>query len=311
MVKQVIKGIATFIPGAYDTFSPKRTGGTESARYSYSVWLRHLVMAQKNGLSEDPKIVAELGPGDSIGIGLAALISGAEKYYAFDIVEYASVSKTVVIFDELVELFKNKAAIPGEKEFPNVGPKLSSYAFPNNILTDDRLYSILEKDRLNSIRQSIVDINKDGSVIHYQVPWYDFNFKEEETIDMIFSQAVLEHVDELHFTYEKMHAWLKPGGFMSHSIDFKSHGSASDWNGQWTYSDFVWELIKGKRPYLINRVPHSQHIKLIKETGFKLICDIKNLRPSKIKTKNLARRFRNMSQEDLITSGVFIEASKR
>ena len=147
MVKQVIKGLATFIPGIYNTFSLKRTGGTESARYSYSVWLRHLVMAQKNGLSEDPKIVAELGPGDSIGIGLAALISGAEKYYAFDIVEYASVSKTVVIFDELVELFKNKAAIPGEKEFPNVGPKLSSYAFPNNILTDDRLYSILEKDR--------------------------------------------------------------------------------------------------------------------------------------------------------------------
>src|SRR5689334_3926898 len=53
------------------------TGGSSSARYCYSVWLRHLSMAARLGLNTDPKDVAELGPGHSIGVGLAALLSGA------------------------------------------------------------------------------------------------------------------------------------------------------------------------------------------------------------------------------------------
>jgi len=35
-----------------------------------------------------------------------------------------------------------------------------------------------------------------GSMIQYKVPWYNFNIVEKESVDMIFSQAVLEHVDE-------------------------------------------------------------------------------------------------------------------
>lgn len=44
-------------------------------------------MAYKNGLPVHPDTVAGLGPGDSLGFGLAALISGADKYFAFDVVE--------------------------------------------------------------------------------------------------------------------------------------------------------------------------------------------------------------------------------
>lgn len=311
MIKQLIKGMATFIPGAYSFFSRKRTGGTESARYCYSVWLRHLVMAESNGLPTNPKIIAELGPGDSIGIGLAALISGAEKYYAFDIVDYATVQKNIEIYDELVSLFGNKEDIPGEAEFPTLEPDLSSYSFPSHILTDDRLNAALDDHRLEFIRQSVVDVNISGSMIQYKIPWYDSNMVEKGSIDMIFSQAVLEHVDELNLTYERMYSWLRPNGFMSHSIDFKAHGSANEWNGHWTYSDFTWKLIKGRRPYLINRLPHSQHIKLMNEAGFKVVCDIKNKLPSRINNHDLAPRFRNMRQDDLTTSSVFIQSSIR
>lgn len=48
-LKQIIKGIVTFIPGM-NQFRAKKTGGTDSARYCYSVWLRHLIMAKSNGL---------------------------------------------------------------------------------------------------------------------------------------------------------------------------------------------------------------------------------------------------------------------
>ncbi len=88
-VKQLLYGVATFVPG-FKKLRIRGTGGTISARYCYSVWMRHLVIAKENGLNTSPRIVAELGPGDSLGIGLAALIGGCDRYFAFDIVRFAN-----------------------------------------------------------------------------------------------------------------------------------------------------------------------------------------------------------------------------
>ena len=58
-IRTLLGGIASYIPGLYEHFS-RGTGGTISARNCYSVWLRHLVMAYKNGLSTQPDTIAEL-----------------------------------------------------------------------------------------------------------------------------------------------------------------------------------------------------------------------------------------------------------
>ena len=42
---------------------------------------------RKRTLARAPKMVAELGPGDFLGVGLAALVSGVESYHAFDVVQ--------------------------------------------------------------------------------------------------------------------------------------------------------------------------------------------------------------------------------
>jgi len=55
--KQLLYGISTYFPGLA-RFHSKGTGGTNSARYCYAAWLRHLVMANKNVLLvAPPKIV--------------------------------------------------------------------------------------------------------------------------------------------------------------------------------------------------------------------------------------------------------------
>ena len=310
MVKQLLKGLATFVPGAYSLLSRRRTGGTESARYCYSVWLRHLVMAYDSGLSSDPKVVAELGPGDSIGIGLAGLMSGAEEYHALDVVEYGSVRRNLHIFDELVQLFNARESIPDESEFPRVGPKLKSYRFPSHVLRDDRLRVSLDRRRLDVIRASVEDMNRSHSKIHYNAPWCESDVVEPGSVDMIFSQAVLEHVDELDLVYRNMHEWLKPGGFMSHEVDFRCHGTADQWNGHWAYTDLIWKLIRGKRPFLINRLPHSRHISLMEHSGFKVILDLTAKSDSRIDRSCLAPRFRDMQQDDLVTSSAFMQSSK-
>ena len=42
---------------------------------------------------------------------------------------------------------------------------------------------------------------------------------QKESVDMIYSQAVLEHVDELPGVYGAMRRWLQANGVMSHQID--------------------------------------------------------------------------------------------
>lgn len=312
-IKPLLKGIASYIPGS-SMFASKGTGGTTSARYCYSVWLRHLTMANKNGLSTQLDAIAELGPGDSLGIGLAALICGANNYYALDIKKFANKERNIEIFNELVELFKKRENIPDKSEFPRVKPYLESYEFPEHILTKELLNYTLKEYRIESIKNSILNSglgDENNIKIYYFVPWNDPKIIKEESIDMIYSQAVMEYIDDLSFVYKTLYRWLKPNGFMSHEIDFTCGGTSREWNGHWAYPDIVWRLIKGKRSSMINRQPHSVHMNLLQELDFKIICDIKTKDTSGIKRESLAPRFKNMSNEDLITRSAFIQAVKR
>src|ERR1700733_12713362 len=107
-VTQVLYGLATFIPGVVPIFG-RGGGGTKSARYCYSVWMRHLVATFESGLWNNPRSVAELGPGDSLGGGLAALVSGVEKYDAFDVVKHAQVKQNEATLEEIIALFRQRA----------------------------------------------------------------------------------------------------------------------------------------------------------------------------------------------------------
>lgn len=310
-LKPIIKGILTYVPGL-GAFVTRRTGGADSARYCYSVWLRHLVIAQQHGLTAQPRVIAELGPGDSLGIGLAALLSGAECYYALDIVDYANTQANLVIFRELVDLFQRKEPIPDEQEFPALRPLLESYEFPRQILSGERVRESLSSNRIQLIAEAISgtdDSKKSPIGIHYIVPWYDEKVIRAQSVDMIFSQAVLEHVDNLTQTYKALHRWLKADGFMSHQIDFGCHGLAKKWNGHWAYSDLAWKMIRGRRSYLLNRYPYSVHKRLLEQCGFNIVAEVKTFDDSGLARGRLSSRFRAISDEDLTTRTVHILAT--
>ena len=77
-----------------------------------------------------PGVVAELGPGNSLGIGLSTLLSGADRYHAFDVVPHAQVNHNLAVLDELIALFKARADIPGPAEFPQVARCCRATPFP-------------------------------------------------------------------------------------------------------------------------------------------------------------------------------------
>jgi SAM-dependent methyltransferase len=286
------------------------TGGSISARYCYSVWLRHLVLAGESGQNDNPRVVAELGPGDSLGVGIAALLTGAERYLAFDVVAHANVARNLIVLDELAELFRARSAIPDGNEFPEVSPRLQDYRFPEQTLSRARIDAALAPGRIAAIRQSIQMYDSPESMIQYRAPWFSDSIVEPGSVDMIFSQAVLEHVDDLVDAYRVMRRWLAPEGFMSHEIDFKSHGWASQWNGHWSYSDTMWKLIRGRDSWFINRVPASAHLELLEQEGYRVIRFDRESRPNQFKRHQLSKRFQQIPNIDLETSEAFLQATK-
>ena len=70
-------------------------------------------------------------------------------------------------------------------------------------------------------------------------------------------------------------------------------------------------FVPGMNQYLLNREPHSTHIKLSTDEGFIVACDIKTTSESKFTLNQLAPKFKSILQDDLVTSGTFIQAVKK
>ncbi len=304
----LMRGMATFVPGAVRLFH-RGTGGTCSARYCYAVWLRHLVLAAELGLLDrPPRRVVEIGPGDSLGSGIAALLSGAEQYHALDAARFATAERNLMILEELVDLFRSHAPIPTSNELSEIKPNPPGYGFPTSLLTAEAIDGNLAAERLERIRSSIRSPDRDGSMIRYTVPGLTPGAVPAASADMILSQSALEYVEDLAHAFDLMSLWLAPAGFMSHQIDLKSIGHHDAWNGHWTYSDLEWAVIKGRRRYVINRQPVSAYLAVIGGAGLKVAHSLATTLPSAIDRRALARRFAGLSDEDLTTGNLFVQA---
>lgn len=307
--KQILiaKGTFKHLPGVRKI--NKRTGGTIESRYCYSVWMRHLKYWSKFR-NKIPETVAELGPGDSLGTGFAALLSGCNHLYALDVIKYWDNNRNLRIFNELVDLFKKKSTIPDNNEYPKVRPVPADFSFPA-IITDEILKESLSEERLNKIRREITDIdNPENTIIRYKIPWHDPDVISSQTVDLIYSQAVLECIEDLDNTFQAMCLWIRTGGLMSHTIDFKSHGLTTEWNGHWKFTDFEWYLVKGGKSFLINRQPYSAYLDLHRKYGFRILIDESVKKENRIDLNALSKRFRALSEEDRTTSGVYILSAK-
>ncbi len=275
--KPYIAWMLTYTPLA-KRYSSMPKSGTDDPRYCYGVFMRHLIHAHRAGLSF-PRVVAELGPGDSIGTGLAWLIAGAERCHAFDVRRYAAGEPNLGVFDALVELFRSRAAIPGGDEFPEMKPSLDDLDFPRSVLPDAQLAEALDPVRLTAIRSALCDPDAAPSgLVEYVAPWdYAANVRPG-SVDLIFSQSVMQYVDDVDRVYAISREWLTNGGMVSHQIDFRGCAGASPtWDGYRAYSEFEWLIVRGRRDYVINRVPDSGHVASLQQHGFRIVTQVAHI----------------------------------
>jgi SAM-dependent methyltransferase len=311
-IRSLLKGALTFVPGAPALIPKPPPGSRADTPYYYGVWLKHLGGLAANGLDTSPTVVAELGPGDTLGVGLAALLCGAEKYYALDLLAYTQPKKNLAALDELVALLSKRTPRP-DKGFPDFAYSRGGELFPTEVLTDERLARTLAPARLADIREALGSgSGRAGSiVVEYRAPWDDAAVIERDSVDLVVSQSVLEHVDDLETAYGALYQWLRPGGVMSHLIDLRSHGLTNEWNGHWSISDPMWTVMRGKRSFLINREPCSVHLEHMRRCGFEILYVAQRRGDATgIGRGRLAKRWQSLSDDDFSCNTVFIQARK-
>ena len=298
----ILKGTLTWVPPLNQLRLRKAsTGGTDSSRYCYAVWLRHLVVLGSRGFRVKGAHVGELGPGDSIGVGLAALLSGAQTYVGLDVFPFSARSDPNAILEDLIGMFSRREPIPGTDEFPAVRPRLPTYDFPDQAIVRDGF-----EGRVERIRADLRRGPEDHRCVRYRAPWTSRAEIQVASLDLLFSQAVLQYATPLRETYEALSAWLKAGAFSSHAIGFDAHGLSPFWNGHWAYSDRQWRCARGRREIFLNREPLGVHLALAKEVGLEVSYLQRERGGDGLPIGDLASPFRDLDAEDLETRGAFL-----
>jgi SAM-dependent methyltransferase len=309
--RSVARGLSTLLPALNVLGMQSHTGHTSSARYCYSVWNRHIARILKHRPKAEIDDVAELGPGPSVGTGLAAVIGGAASYVGLDVVPLASVGGNLQVFDELIGLYARRAEIPDDAEMSEVKPPLQDGAAI--VQTERQLQAALKPERLAWLRASLERLAEDSAdaraPFRYLAPWQGHSLAVESA-DLVISQAVLEHVDDLDAAWSSMERILRPGGLMSHQIDFRSHGHSAFWNGHWAYGDSEWAVVRGRRPFLLNREPASTHLKFAELYGLKVVAMQRFEQPNRLSPQKLAPRYRALDSSDAVTSGIWLLLEK-
>ena len=69
-------------------------------------------------------------------------------------------------------------------------------------------------------------------------------------------------------------------------------------------------LMRGRRPWFINRLPHSAHRQMQKKVGFEVCAAMLQEKSSEITRAQLANEFKTLSDQDMSTAGALFVAMK-
>ena len=124
---------------------------------------------------------------------------------------------------------------------------------------------------------------------------------EDSSIDFIFSNAALEHIEFDKFAkYQReLHRILKPNGIISHDIDLRDHLGGNLNNLR--FSQKVWESKTFRNSgFYTNRIRFDEMVTIFSEVGFKVkinILEFWEVLP--IRYNSMAERFKKLDQSNM------------
>jgi SAM-dependent methyltransferase len=241
-------------------------GRMDSPEYAYGVVKSHL---ERLGWADFAgKTVLELGPGDSLFTAVIARAFGAERVLLVDAGPFASVD--VEQYRALADLLRAKGLTP-----PNL-----------------------------SAARTVADVLTDCAARYYTRGLADLREIPAASVDLVFSQAVLEHVRlaEVAPTFVELRRILRPDGVMSHQVDLKDH-LASALNSL-RFSTKVWEGdLMANSGFYTNRMRFTEMLRLMRDAGFRT-DHVEPMRWPALPTRRakLDRAFRDLPDDELLVS---------
>ncbi len=250
-----------------------RHGQMDDSNYAIQVFEEHMKRAGLRDLSG--KTLLELGPGDSVATALLAYSHGA-RAILLDSGDFASQSL------ESINVLKEAIAAKGlpVPDFEKV--------------------------------QSRADVLHACGATYLCEGLASFENIESNSVDFIFSQAVLEHIPVAQFSSTQVESFrvLKASGLASHVVDLKDHLGGSLNNLR--FSERCWESNFFTRSgFYTNRIRFDDIIKVFEASGFDVVeKDTRVWSKLPLPKSKMALPFRNMSYENLSVRGFDVVLKK-
>jgi SAM-dependent methyltransferase len=243
-----------------------RHGSMDECSYAWNVLKKHTSVLR----SEEWKGL-ELGPGDGLLSAFLAPSFGSSGLTLVDVGDFAS---------KEWDLYKSKMY-----NFSLTNPFLSLVNFSNIKNTEEALKFV----KSYYYTEGLVTLKK----------------LQSSSFDIIYSQAVLEHIRQNQFEImmKECHRLLKLDGVMSHDVDFKDHLGGGLNNMR--FSTTLWEKdwFAQNSGFYTNRIRLSEMVLICKRVGFSVRIENKKYWSSlPIKRSKLTPEYRNLSDDDLLIS---------
>jgi SAM-dependent methyltransferase len=233
--KLSLKMLASRIPLKEKLFHPLgiyQHGFMIKPTYAINVFEFHL--SRWEGVHPPGFHVLELGPGDSVSTAIVAAASGAASTTMIDV---------------------SPAASMRIEDYPAVMNELESrkYRVPPAFKSAKSMDELLKLVHGTYLVEGLKSLQALPS----------------NSVDFCFSNAVLEHLSlhEVIPTIQELHRVLKPGGVMSHTIDFRDHLDQNLHSLRFAEHDWETKLVV-QAGFYTNRWRINQFYDAFKEAGF-------------------------------------------
>jgi hypothetical protein len=242
-----------------------RHGQMDNSDYAIRIFRSHL----HNAGITNPKgmTLLELGPGDSIATAIIAATYGAKPVL---------VDAGVFVRTDMLPYMNLVSALSEEGLVP---PDISKCTNVHEILVQCNAQYLT--DGLKSLRRL-----------------------ENESVDLIFSQAVLEHISYYEFQDSMLECYrlLKNNCLCSHQIDLRDH--LSNGLNNLRFSRAFWESsLFSSAGFYTNRIRCDDMLEHFTQAGFKILkCTMQRWDSLPINRKDLNSEFRCKSDEELCIS---------
>jgi SAM-dependent methyltransferase len=250
-------------------------GNMDNSAYAYSVYRKCYDLAE---IKKPNYSVLEIGPGDSLSTAVISRAFDASKTWLLDSGDYASHDMSV--YEEITKYVQNNAEnndIFNSFNFKNIKEILQYY---NAVYLTQGLRSLAE------------------------IP--------DESVDFIFSNAVLEHIqkDEFQAFLSETNRILASDGVCVHCVDLRDHLAYALNNLR--FSEKFWESNTVKRGgFYTNRIRYNEMLNIFIKAGFDVFVkkiDYWNSLPTSREKMN--EKFRFLSEDDLRVSSFTVVLKK-